>query len=163
MDVASLTVGILGLAFALFTHLRSRRKEQVVRLHLAKMIVVIRTMETYAGWAVSHFRTVRHALDAKEWTDETRQSASDAVHSGSGDAMASNRYAHELLRDLRALQLATFGKTENLTTGGRMILITDRNGEREVNVDPGEIMRLAQNQDQGQPTQIPPPASNPSA
>lgn len=99
VDVTSLAFGILGLAFAIATHVRTRRKERVVRFQLAKMIVVVRTLEAYAGWAVDHFRNVRKSIDS-EWSDEVRRKASEAVHTGSADAMAANRYAHELLRDL---------------------------------------------------------------
>jgi hypothetical protein len=136
MDMLGIAIGVLGLIVALVTYYKTRSKEFMVRVHLAKMTVVVKTIEANAGWAVDHFRDIRQALDG-EWSDDARRKASNAVHQGNGDAMAASQKAHELLRDIRALQLATFGKSDNLTSEGNLLTLADKDGSQTVQRDPG--------------------------
>jgi hypothetical protein len=112
----------VGVAFAVATLLRTRKNEFQVRIHLAKMIVTLKIMEAYAAWAVDHYAEIHSAVDTDD-LPSARRKISESVLRGSLDAMAVNRNAHELKRDIRALQIVLFRKAEDLTTEGEVRLI----------------------------------------
>jgi hypothetical protein len=122
ISILSLVAGLVGVAFAAVTHQRTRKNEFQVRIHLAKMMVTLKIMEEYAAWAVDHYSEIHAALDAED-TASAKRKISEAVLRGSLDAMAVNRNAHELKRDVRALQIVLFKKAEDLTTDGEVRLI----------------------------------------
>jgi len=122
VGILSFGIGLIGVVFAAVTLQRTRKNELQVRIHLAKMSVTLNIMEEYAAWAVDHFTDIHKAVDAED-PASARRKISEAVLRGSIDAMAVNRNAHELKRDIRALQIVLFSKAEDLTTKGEVRLI----------------------------------------
>ncbi len=91
----SLAVGVLGTVVAAATLYRTRKVETMVRVKLAMLAGHTDRIRESAGWACSHFNTVRECFDAENWADR-KVEASKSLQLGCADSTSGDSWSPSL-------------------------------------------------------------------